>query len=87
MSNIRLYGECFSASGFDSSNSVQGSRLVLKEIDGHCGATFCQSQCNTAPDSSRGAGDQGEFSVKLFRVDRHPVIPFSSGLRCHFYLP
>jgi hypothetical protein len=48
--------------------------------DGHCGATFCQSQCNTAPDSPRGAGDQGEFSVKLFRVDRHPIIPFSSGV-------
>ena len=49
--------------------------------DGHFGAAFCQSQCNTAPDSPRGAGDQGEFSVKLFRVDRHPIIPFSSGVR------
>jgi hypothetical protein len=49
--------------------------------DGHCGATFCQSQCNAAPDSPRGAGDQGEFSVKLFPVDRHSIIPSSSGVR------
>jgi hypothetical protein len=49
MSNVGLYGEGCSSSRFDSSNSVQGGSLVLKEIDSDRDATFCQRNAIPRP--------------------------------------